>query len=77
MRHQVPDLTAVQRELFGSLDARFAAALCPVVVKPSLVMEIGWALSTYFGLIRLFHRAGLAHKVYQALEHAPELAKAD
>jgi hypothetical protein len=33
--------------------------------------------ATYFGLIRLFHRAGLAHKVYQALEHAPELAKAD
>jgi hypothetical protein len=26
--------------------------------------------ATYFRLIRLFHRAGLAHKVYQVLEHA-------
>jgi hypothetical protein len=30
--------------------------------------------ATYFGLIRLFHRAGLVHRVHQALEHAPELA---
>ena len=30
--------------------------------------------ATYFGLVRLFHRAGLAHKVYQALDQANDLA---
>jgi hypothetical protein len=33
--------------------------------------------ATYFGLIRLIHRAGLAHKVYRALEDAPELGGAE
>jgi hypothetical protein len=33
--------------------------------------------ATYFGLIRLIHRAGLARKVHQALEHAPELGATD
>jgi hypothetical protein len=33
--------------------------------------------ATYFGLIRLLHRAGLAHKVYRALEDAPELGGSD
>jgi len=33
--------------------------------------------ATYLGLIRLLHRAGLAHKVYRALEDAPELGGAD
>jgi hypothetical protein len=33
--------------------------------------------ATYFGLIRLFQRAGLARKVHQALEHAPELAESN
>ncbi len=30
--------------------------------------------ATYFGLIRLIHRAGLARKVHLALEHAPDFA---
>ena len=30
--------------------------------------------ATYFGLIRLIHRAGLVRKVHHALAHAPELA---
>jgi hypothetical protein len=30
--------------------------------------------ATYFGLIRVLHRAGLAHKVFEALEHAFEPA---
>jgi hypothetical protein len=33
--------------------------------------------ATYFGLVRLIHRAGLAHQVRQALEHASELAGSD
>jgi diguanylate cyclase (GGDEF)-like protein/PAS domain S-box-containing protein len=33
-----------ERSLARSLDARFAAALSPVLVKPSLAMEIGWVL---------------------------------
>jgi hypothetical protein len=33
--------------------------------------------ATYFGLIRLIHRAGLVRKVHQALEHAPDFARPD
>lgn len=33
--------------------------------------------ATYFGLIRLIQRAGLARKVRQALEHAPELSESN
>jgi len=33
--------------------------------------------ATYFGLIRLIHRAGLARKVHQALEHAADFAGSD
>src|ERR1700690_5753 len=33
--------------------------------------------ATYFGLIRLIHRAGLARKVHHALENAPELGATD
>jgi hypothetical protein len=33
--------------------------------------------ATYFGLILLLHHAGLAHKVYRALEDAPELVGSD
>jgi len=32
--------------------------------------------ATYFGLIRLAHRIGLARKIHNALVHAPELAGA-
>jgi hypothetical protein len=33
--------------------------------------------ATYFGLIRLIHRAGLVRKVHKALEHAPDFARPD
>ena len=33
--------------------------------------------ATFFGLIRLIHRVGVARKVHQALENAPELAGSD
>jgi hypothetical protein len=33
--------------------------------------------ATYLGLSRLIHRAGLARKVRQVLEHAPDFAGAD
>jgi len=33
--------------------------------------------ATFFGLIRLIHRVGVARKVRQALENAPELAGSD
>jgi hypothetical protein len=33
--------------------------------------------ATYFGLIRLIQRAGLARKVRQTLEHAPELSESN
>src|ERR1039458_2574722 len=33
--------------------------------------------ATYFGLIRLIQRAGLARKVRQALKRAPELAESN
>jgi hypothetical protein len=33
--------------------------------------------ATYFGLIRLIHRAGVARKVHQALENEPALAGSD
>ena len=37
-------IQAAERALTGSLDARFAAALSPVLVQSSLAMEIGWVL---------------------------------
>jgi hypothetical protein len=33
--------------------------------------------ATYFGLIRLIQRAGLARKVRETLEHAPELSESN
>ena len=40
----MPHLTALQHEPTEGWDAQFAAALRPVLVQPSLLLEIGWVL---------------------------------
>ena len=55
----MPGLNAAQRERPGSLDAQFAAALRPVLVQPSLLMEIGWVLWSLERAHRLDDRSPL------------------